>query len=57
MRKADAERWENWQEVFNVPVETAAKLMHFCEEVWVFGDVISDGMKQEIKYAKGEGDL
>ena len=28
MRKADAERWENWQEVFNVPVETAAKLMH-----------------------------
>lgn len=30
-------------------------LMCFCEEVWVFGDVISDGMKHEIKYADCQG--
>ena len=30
-------------------------LMRFCEEVWVFGDVISDGMKYEIENAKNEG--
>lgn len=27
------------------------ELMLFCEEVWVFGDVISEGMRLEIEYA------
>lgn len=30
-------------------------LMMYCEEVWVFGDVISEGMKHEIEYANSQG--
>lgn len=27
-------------------------LLWFCDEVWAFGDVLSDGMKAEIRLAK-----
>ncbi len=30
-------------------------LMCFCDEVWVFGDVISEGMGLEIEYANSQG--
>ena len=30
-------------------------LMLFCDEVWVFGDVISEGMGLEIEYANSRG--
>ncbi len=28
------------------------KLMEFCDEMWVFGDEITDGMKEEIEHFK-----
>lgn len=28
------------------------RMMRLCDEVWVFGKVISPGMKREIRYAK-----
>ena len=28
------------------------RLLHGCRELWVFGDVISEGMKREISAAK-----
>ena len=28
------------------------RLLHGCRELWVFGDVVSDGMKREISAAK-----
>ena len=35
--------------------ETANKtLLNKCDELWVFGNTISDGMKNEIEYFKGE---
>jgi len=27
-------------------------LLKSCDELWIFGDIISEGMKQEIKFAK-----
>ncbi len=30
-------------------------VMLFCDEVWVFGDVISEGMGREIEYANSQG--
>lgn len=28
-------------------------LMGFCDEVWVFGDFVTNGMAEELKWAKG----
>lgn len=28
------------------------ELMELCDEVWVFGETISEGMRREIEYAK-----
>ena len=28
------------------------ELLEWCDELWVFGEVISEGMKQEIEWAK-----
>ena len=33
-------------------IEMGLHLMKFCDEVWVFGGVITDGMQREIKFAK-----
>ena len=33
-------------------IDYALKSMWFCSEVWVFGDVISEGMRREIDHAK-----
>jgi hypothetical protein len=30
-------------------------LMLFCEEVWVFGNEVSEGMRLEIEYANSQG--
>ena len=30
-------------------------MMLFCDEVWVFGDVISEGMALEIEHANSQG--
>ena len=30
-------------------------LMKYCTEVWVFGNEITDGMRQEIDFAESEG--
>jgi hypothetical protein len=26
------------------------KLLEFCDELWVFGDKITEGMREEIEY-------
>ncbi|MBC7110255.1 MAG: hypothetical protein H5T46_04525 [Archaeoglobi archaeon] len=34
------------------------KLMEFCDELWIFGEEITEGMKEEIEYfrkIKGDG--
>ena len=31
-------------------MEAGMSLLWFCDELWVFGDVISDGMKREIHF-------
>lgn len=36
-------------------IQFGLSLLRLCEEIWVFGDVISEGMRMEIGYAKGEG--
>jgi len=36
-------------------IETALEMMNMCSELWVFGDVISDGMKAEITHASKTG--
>jgi len=33
-------------------MEMNRELLEWCDELWVFGEVISDGMKQEIEWAK-----
>lgn len=30
-------------------------LLKLCDEVWVFGDIISSGMEEEIEFAKRTG--
>ena len=36
-------------------IRAGLKLMKDCEEVWVFGDDITDGMRREIAFAEIEG--
>ena len=36
-------------------LEMGMELLKRCDELWVCGDVLSNGMKQEIEYAKGHG--
>lgn len=36
----------------NIGLELAAELLKRCDELWVFGDRISEGMKEEIKMAE-----
>ena len=33
-------------------MEMNRELLEWCDELWVFGGVISEGMKQEIEWAK-----
>ncbi|WP_303725498.1 DUF4406 domain-containing protein [Anaerovibrio lipolyticus] len=33
-------------------MEMNRELLEWCDELWVFGEVISEGMKQEIEWAK-----
>jgi len=33
-------------------LEMNKKLLEFCDELWIFGDKITDGMKEEIEYFK-----
>ena len=33
-------------------MEMNRELLEWCDELWAFGDVISEGMKQEIEWAK-----
>jgi len=33
-------------------LEMNKKLMEFCDELWVFGDEITEGMKEEIEHFK-----
>ncbi len=35
-------------------MEMNRELLEWCDELWVFGDVISEGMAQEIEWAKGK---
>lgn len=30
-------------------------LIFYCDEMWVFGDIITEGMKEDINYAKTLG--
>jgi hypothetical protein len=39
----------------NKGIEAGMRMMYDCSEVWVFGDVISDGMRREIEFAKQIG--
>ena len=32
-------------------LEMNKKLLDFCDELWIFGDEITEGMKGEIEYA------
>ena len=34
-------------------LNTASWLLHACDEVWVFGSIISEGMLMEIRLAEG----
>lgn len=36
-------------------IKYAIHMMRFCTEVWVFGDVVSDGMRLEIEHANKTG--
>ena len=40
------------QEEREMAMEMNRELLEWCDELWVFGDVISDGMKQEIEWAQ-----
>ena len=33
-------------------MDMGLELLKLCDEVWVFGDKISEGMKKEIEFAK-----
>jgi sugar phosphate isomerase/epimerase len=33
-------------------LEMNKKLLEFCDELWVFGDKITEGMREEIEYFK-----
>ena len=36
----------------NRGIECGLKWLELCDEVWVFGDTITEGMTKEIKYAE-----
>ena len=36
----------------DMAMEMNRELLEWCDELWVFGEVISEGMKQEIEWAK-----
>ncbi len=36
----------------NIGMIMGLELLKLCDEVWVFGEVVSDGMKKEIEFAK-----
>ena len=36
----------------DMAMEMNRELLESCDELWVFGEVISEGMKQEIEWAK-----
>ena len=36
-------------------MEMGLSLIYLCEQLWVYGDVISEGMKQELKKARTSG--
>jgi len=41
-------------------LEMNKKLLEFCDELWIFGDEITEGMKEEIEYfrkIKGDGKI
>ena len=38
-----------------IGLECGLSLIDICDEVWVYGDVISEGMAREIEYAKNNG--
>jgi len=33
-------------------LEMNKKLLEFCDELWIFGDEITEGMKGEIEYLR-----
>ena len=35
----------------DMAMEMNRELLEWCDELWVFGEVISEGMKQEIEWA------
>lgn len=43
---------DNSEEERQMGLEVSKELLLKCSELWVFGDCISDGMKQEIELAK-----
>lgn len=36
-------------------MEMGLQLLAMCDELWVFGTQISEGMKREIEFARGKG--
>ncbi len=41
-------------------LEMNKKLLKFCDELWIFGDEITEGMKEEIEYfrkIRGDGKI
>ena len=36
-------------------MEMGLQLLEVCNELWVFGPIITDGMKAEIEYARKHG--
>ncbi|HCC60019.1 MAG: DUF4406 domain-containing protein [Candidatus Staskawiczbacteria bacterium RIFOXYC1_FULL_37_43] len=43
---------DNNSEERDIGMEMGLELLKLCDEVWVFGDKISEGMKKEIQFAK-----
>ena len=38
-----------------VGLDCSLKLLSKCDELWIFGEVVTDGMREEIKYAMENG--
>lgn len=43
---------DNKLEERNMGMVMGLELLKLCDEIWVFGDIISEGMKKEIEFAK-----
>lgn len=43
---------DNNLEERNMGMDMGLELLKLCDEVWIFGDRISEGMKKEIEFAK-----